>query len=107
MARLAVRSTRVATRLSETKILAGGEFKLVIANAVFGFLAIALLHIWQYLVVVVILHLLLVLVAKADPKAREIYLEYAKQGDCYTPWQETRRQPFNRRPLGFGRDQEI
>ena len=78
----------------------------MISNAIFGFLAVALMHIWQYVFVVVLLHVLLVLVAKSDPKAREIYLEYAKQGDAYTPWPDPEHQRFNRRPLGFGRDLE-
>jgi type IV secretory pathway TrbD component len=100
-----VRRTQVATRLSEVKMLAGGEFKLVVANLAFGFLAVALLHVWQYVMVVAMLHGVLILAAKSDLQAREIYLEYTRQSDRYIPWPMPRRDRFNRRPVGFGRDQ--
>ncbi len=102
-----VRRTQVATRLSEVKMLAGGEFALVMANIAFGFLAVVLLHVWQYLLVAALLHAALMLAAKTDRHVREIYLEYTKQGDRYTPWPEPSRHLFNRRPIGFGRDQEL
>ncbi len=85
-------------------MLAGGEFKLVVANLAFGFMAIALLHVWQYVLVVGVLHGVLMLAAKSDLQAREIYLEYTRQSDRYTPWSVPRRYRFNRRPVGFGRD---
>jgi type IV secretory pathway VirB3-like protein len=88
-------------------MLAGGEFKLVVANLAFGFMAIALLHVWQYVLVVVGLHGVLIFAAKSDLQAREIYLEYTRQSDRYTPWSVPGHYRFNRRPVGFGRDQML
>lgn len=102
-----VRHTQVATRLSETKMLAGGEFKLVMANIAFGFMVVALLHVWQYLIVAAGLHIALMISARNDNRAREIYLEYVRQGDCYIPWAEPRRQRRARRPIGYGRTEVL
>lgn len=105
--RLNVRKTPVATRLSEVKMLAGGEFKLVMANVAFAFVVIALLHIWQYGAIAVLIHLTLVLAAKSDKQTREIYLEYTRQGERYVPWAEPVLQKQNFRPIGFGRRERI
>ncbi|MHB1676414.1 MAG: VirB3 family type IV secretion system protein [Sulfuriferula sp.] len=105
--RLNVRRTPVATRLSEVKMLAGGEFKLVMANAAFAFVVMALLHIWQYGLVAILIHLTLVIAARSDKQTREIYLEYIKQGERYVPWPEPVLQKQNQRPVGYGRKEEI
>ncbi len=105
--RLNVRKTPVATRLSEVKMLAGGEFKLVMANVAFAFVVIALLHIWQYGAIAVLIHLTLVLAAKSDKQTREIYLEYTRQGERYVPWSEPALQKRNLRPVGYGRKEGV
>ncbi len=102
-----VRRTPVATRLSETKILAGGEFKLVMANIAFGFIVVALLHVWQYFLVAALMHVALMITARNDSKAREIYLEYVRQGDRYVPWPEPRQQQRSRRPMGYARNEVL
>ena len=99
-----VRATEVPVRLSEPRMLAGGEFRLVMANFAFGLVVTGMMHVWQYLLVAAAFHLALMVVARNDPRAREIYLEYARQGDRYQPWPDPRRQRRNRRPAGFGRD---
>ncbi len=100
---MSIRLTPVATRLSEVKMLAGGEFKLVVANMAFAGLAIVMLHVWQYLPVPLAVHGALVMAARHDPRLREIYLAYARQGDEYLAWPATRLQRYNRRPHGFAR----
>ena len=105
--RLNVRRTAVATRLSEVKMLAGGEFKLVMANMALAFIVIGLLHIWPYGLVAMAIHLVLMIAARSDKQSREIYLEYTKQGDRYVPWPEPELQKQNRRPVGYGRGEEI
>ncbi len=105
--RLNIRVTPVPTRLSEVKMLAGGEFKLVMANGAFAFVVIALLHIWQYVAVALVIHLTLVIAAKSDKQTREIYLEYTRQGERYVPWPEPDLQKQNFRPTGFGRRERI
>lgn len=102
-----VRKTLVPIRLSEPKILMGAEFKLVVANFAFGFLAIALLHVWQYALVVGVLHGVLILATKADHRSREIYLEYVKQAESYTPWPSGQQLRCQQRPIGFGRNQQM
>ena len=104
---LTVRRTVVATRLSEVKMLAGGEFKLVMANAAIAFTVMVFLHIWQYGLVAVVIHLTLMIAARSDKQTREIYLEYTKQGDRYVPWAEPALQKQNLRPIGYGREEEI
>ncbi len=105
--RLDVRRTPVSTRLSEVKMLAGGEFKLVMANVAFAFLVIVLLHIWQYGVVAVAIHLVLMISAQSDKQTREVYLEYVRQGDRYVPWPEPALQKQNLRPIGYARREEM
>ncbi len=98
-----VRETAVPVRLSEVRLLAGGEFKLVMANFAFGVVVVVMMHVWEYLLVAAVLHLALMIVARSDARAREIYLEYARQGDRYVPWPDPQRQRRNRRPAGFAR----
>lgn len=88
-------------------MLAGGEFKLVMANAAFAFLVMILLHIWQYGFIAVLIHLALVIAARSDKQTREIYLEYTRQGERYIPWAEPGLQKQNLRPLGYGRKEKI
>ncbi len=99
------RITPVAVRLSEVKMLAGGEFKLVMANLAFAGVTLVMLHIWQYVPVALLLHGILVLAARRDPRLREIYLGYSMQGDRYVPWPSPTRQRLNRRPYGFAREE--
>lgn len=84
-------------------MLGGGELKLVGANIAVAGIAVGLMHIWQYIPVALIFHFALTIAAKADPMARHIYLEYAKQGDVYVPWPWPGRQKQKNRPIGFGR----
>lgn len=100
---MSIRMTPVAIRLSEAKMLAGGEFKLVVANMAFAVMTIVMLHVWQYLPIPIILHGVLVVTARRDPRMREIYLAYAMQGDRYLPWPAPGLQRRNRRPHGFAR----
>ena len=105
--RLDIRRTVVATRLSEVKMLAGGEFKLVMANAAIAFTVMVFLHIWQYGLVALAIHFILMIAARSDKQTREIYLEYTKQGDHYVPWPEPELQKQNQRPVGYARGEEI
>lgn len=81
-----MRSTPVFTVLSKQPLLFGGEFKLVAANLGIGGAATFMLGIVLWPILTLILHIVLVQMAKRDAHARQIYIAYARQADRYEPW---------------------
>jgi type IV secretory pathway TrbD component len=81
-----MRSTPVISVLSRTPLLFGGEVKFVAGNLAVGFVGQFMLEIVGWFVVTLVIHLLLVQMAKRDPKTRQIYLTYQHQADRYEPW---------------------
>jgi len=88
--------------LVEPLLIAGVEKPFAIVN---GTLAIALvgdLHLWGWVPMAVLAHLILRRITLDDPFTRLIYVRYNHQADSYDPWPHVRIKR-NRRPDGFGR----
>lgn len=97
-----MRNSPVYTVLSERPLFLGGEFKLVMGNLAIGAVLTFIIGLVVWPIVMLIVHVLLVQLAKRDPMAREIYRVYARQGDRYEPWVYP-DTPMNDRP-GFAKD---
>jgi len=66
----------------------GGEYRLVGGNLGAALIMTLLLKVYIWPLIALIIHIVLVQMAKKEPDMRIIYMQYAKQGDRYEPWTE-------------------
>lgn len=97
------RKTKIFANVSEVRTLAGAEFGLALINIMFAGVMLLGAGIWQMAIVAAVIHLLLVMLHKYDPKLKRVYMRYMKQGDVYDPFPGF-DQKRNARPEGFARN---
>lgn len=88
--------------LVEPLLIAGVEKPFAIVNATLSIALVGDLHMFGWLPIAVLAHLILRRITLGDPFTRQIYVKYNRQADSYDPWPHVRTQR-GRRPLGFGR----
>lgn len=99
---LARRKSKVHAALFEPKTIGGVEHSLAVMNGTLAVVFVIGLEFAAYIPVAVLAHALLAYVTKRDPRIRQIYRRYIRQGDRYDPWPHS-KQRYNARPKGFGR----
>lgn len=102
-----IRSSPTFPALSAPRLLFGGEAFLVAGNIAACVVMTTILKAYFWPVITIILHIVLVQLAKSDPAIRKIYSKaYSKQGDRYEPWVES--DPLRgQRSVFLLRDQEL
>lgn len=101
-----MRVTPVYRCLSDQPLFLGGEFKLVVANIAIGGIAAVIIGLLFWPAITLVLHIILVQMAKRDPNTRAIYLAYARQADRYEPWVDPETHQ-NDRPTRIFRGGEL
>ncbi len=88
--------------LVEPLLIAGVEKPFAIVNATLTIALVGDLHMFGWLPIAVLAHLILRRITQDDPFTRQIYVKYNRQADSYDPWSHVRTSR-GRRPVGFGR----
>ncbi len=88
--------------LVEPLLIAGVEKPFAIVNATLTIALVGDLHMFGWLPIAVLAHLILRRITQDDPFTRQIYVKYNRQADSYDPWPHVRTSR-GRRPPGFGR----
>lgn len=101
----APRQSAVARVLTEPCLILGVEKPLAIVNATLAMVLVAELHLWAFLPVCTVAHLVLARLTRQDPFLRGIYVRYNLQADRYEPWPQPGdpASPFQPRSLRAGR----
>lgn len=96
------RVNRLHAALVEPLLIAGVEKPFAIVNATMAIALVGDLHLYGWIPLAVLAHLVLRRITQDDPFTRQIYVKYNQQGDRYEPWPHVRGHR-GRRPEGFGR----
>lgn len=104
-ARPGARHTPVHSVLLEPQLVAGVEKPFAIVNATLAVVFVADLHVWVWLPVAALVHLLLRRATRRDPFMRAVYIGYNRQADAYDPWAHAPAGGNGARPRGWGRGQ--
>ncbi len=88
--------------LVEPLLIARVEKPFAIVNATLTIALVGDLHMFGWLPIAVLAHLILRRITRDDPFTRQIYVKYNRQADSYDPWPHVRTSR-GRRPIGFGR----
>jgi type IV secretory pathway TrbD component len=96
------RATPLHQALVEPMLIAGVEKPFAIVNVTLAITLVGDLHLWGWLPIAVLAHLVLRHITRDDPFTRQIYVRYNRQPDSYDPWVHVRMRR-GLRPAGYGR----
>lgn len=97
------RCTPVYRSLVEPLLIAGVEKPFAIVNATLAIALVGDLHLYGWIPLSVLAHMILRRITLDDPFTRQIYVKYNRQPESYDPWVHLRGRRGHR-PEGFGRD---
>ncbi len=88
--------------LVEPLLIAGVEKPFAIVNATLAIALVGDLHLYGWIPLSVLVHLVLRRITLDDPFTRQIYVKYNRQPESYDPWPHCRGRK-GLRPEGFGK----
>lgn len=95
------------SKLNEPRLIAGVDYKIVVAVTLFFGFAAMMFHAWLVLLIPAIVVLFLRGPAKHDPAMLKVHLRHRTQRDVYSPAYVTAHNQHAPRPEGFSRLMEL